>query len=68
MENEKPSVTRRIDLSKCKLLSTYGRDLVDSTTDKVKVGTPIKTGFNKVGLNKVGGMVKFGGVGTPGKF
>ena len=62
-KNEKPSVTRRIDLSNCKLLSTYGRELVDSTTDGVKVGAPIKTGFTKVG-----GLVKFGVVGKPGKF
>lgn len=67
-KNEKPSATRRIDLSNCKLLSTYGRELVDSTTDGVKVGAPIKTGFTKIGLNKVGGMVKFGVVGKPGKF
>ena len=62
-KNEKPSATRRIDLSNCKLLSTYGRELVDSTTDGVKVGAPIKTGFTKVG-----GLVKFGVVGKPGKF
>ena len=62
-KNEKPSVTRRIDLSNCKLLSTYGRELVGSTTDGVKVGAPIKTGFTKIG-----GLVKHGIVGKPGKF
>ena len=63
-KNEKSSVPRRIDLSNCKLLSTYGRNLVDSTTDGVKVGTPVKTGI----LTKIGGLVKHGIIGKPGKF
>ena len=63
-KNEKPSVTRRIDLSNCKLLSAYGRDLVDPTTDGIKVGAPVKTGT----FTKIGGMVKFGIIGKPGKF
>jgi hypothetical protein len=61
-KNEKPSATRRIDLSNCKLLSTYGRNLAGSATDGVKVGAPVKTGFTKVG-----GMVKLGIVGKPGR-
>jgi len=59
--NQKSTATRRIDLSKCKLLSTYGRDLAESAADKVKVGTPIKTGV----FTKIGGMVKFGFVNKP---
>ena len=62
MQNkQKPSETRRIDLSKCQLLSTYGRNLAESTTDKVKVGAPIKTGV----FTKIGGMIKFGFVTKP---
>ena len=61
-KNEKPSATRRIDLSNCKLLCTYGRNLATSSTDGVKVGAPVKTG-----LTKIGGMVKFGIVGKPGR-
>jgi hypothetical protein len=61
-KNQKPSVTRRIDLSNCKLLSTYGRNLASSSTDGVKVGTPVKTGFTKIG-----GMVKFGIITKPGR-
>jgi len=61
-KNEKPSITRRIDLSNCKLLSTYGRNLANSSTDGVKVGAPVKTGFTKIG-----GLVKAGVVGKPGR-
>lgn len=64
MDNEKPSVTRRIDLSNCKLLSAYGRNLADPTTQKVKVGTLNKPGI----LTKTGGIVKIGVVIKPGKF
>lgn len=63
MQNkQKPSGTRRIDLSKCNLLSTYGRDLAESAADKVKVGAPVKTGI----FTKIGGMVKYGVVIKPG--
>ena len=61
-KNQKPFATRRIDLSNCKLLSTYGRNLASSSTDGVKVGTPVKTGFTKIG-----GLVKFGIIGKPGR-
>jgi hypothetical protein len=43
---------RRIDLSKCKLLSTYGQNPGSSPEATVKVGG-IKTGV-KVGLSKPG--------------
>jgi len=50
----KPSATRRIDLSNCKLLSTYGGNLADRTTDKVKVGELVKKGL----LTKIGALTK----------
>jgi hypothetical protein len=53
--NEKAPSARRIDLSNCKLLSTYGRNPADSTKDtRVKAGL-VKPLFTKVGeLGKPG--------------
>jgi hypothetical protein len=49
--------TRRIDLSNCKLLSTYGRNAADSfKADIVKVG----------GLIKRGVLIKIGQLRKPG--
>ena len=50
--NPKP---RRIDLSNCKLLSTYGLNPADPTGDShVKVGQLTKPGIVKVSLVKTG--------------
>jgi hypothetical protein len=62
MQDKNAPATRRIDLSKCKLLSTYGRSLADSKEDGVKVGAPVKTGvLTKYGiLTKIGAGIKVG--------
>jgi hypothetical protein len=61
MQNQ-PKNTRRIDLSNCKLLSTYGRDLSAPTTNlQTKVGTFVKPGI----LTKTGLITKIGIVGKP---
>jgi hypothetical protein len=56
MQNDKkvPSA-RRIDLSNCNLLSTYGRNAADSTKD-----TRVKAGLTKPLFTKVGHMHKPG--------
>jgi hypothetical protein len=49
--------TRRIDLSNCKLLSTYGRNAVDSPkAGDIKVGGLVKTGI----------LIKIGQIRKPG--
>jgi hypothetical protein len=48
--------TRRIDLSNCKLLSTYGRNPVGPDYQNVKIGILVKTGA----LVKLGILVKVG--------
>jgi len=62
MEDKNAPVSRRIDLSKCKLLSTYGRSLADAKEDGVKIGAPVKTGvLTKLGiLTKIGAGIKVG--------
>jgi hypothetical protein len=53
--NQKAPSARRIDLSKCKLLSTYGRNPADSTGDShIMIGPLTKPGIVKVGLVKTG--------------
>lgn len=54
-ESKAPS-TRRINLSDCKLLSTYGQSLVGPAYQNVKVGTLVKSGL----LTKLGLAVKIG--------
>jgi hypothetical protein len=56
MQDKNAPTTRRIDLSKCKLLSTYGRNLADSKEEAVKVGGLVKPGV----LTKIGYGVKVG--------
>jgi hypothetical protein len=54
MQNQ-PKTTRRIDLSGCTLLSTYGRNVAEATTQNVKIGELHKPGLlPKLGLSKVG--------------
>jgi hypothetical protein len=62
MQEKNAPATRRIDLSKCKLLSTYGRNLADSKEDGVKVGALVKPGIlTKTGiLTKIGVGIKVG--------
>lgn len=52
-KNEKVRSARRIDLSNCKLLSTYGRSLTDSTND-----TRVKAGLVKPLFTKIGQVMK----------
>jgi hypothetical protein len=59
--DSKTPATRRIDLSDCKLLSTYGRSLVGPTYQDVKVGILTKAGL----LTKLGLSVKIGLIGRP---
>jgi hypothetical protein len=55
MQNEKAPATRRIDLSNCKLLSTYGRNAADSMkNDQIKIGALVKPGI----LIKIGQILK----------
>jgi hypothetical protein len=53
--------TRRIDLSGCKLLSTYGRNVAEATNQNVKVGAINKPGL----LTKLGTLTKIGVVVKP---
>lgn len=51
--------TRRIDLSNCRLLSTYGRNPVGPAYQNVKVGAFVKTGtFVKIGLLAKVGLIR----------
>lgn len=52
-EQKAPS-TRRIDLSKTKLLSPYGRNAADALKVGSKVGAASKVGLSKLGLSKAG--------------
>jgi hypothetical protein len=57
MQNDKKARSaRRIDLSNCNLLSTYGRNAADSTKD-----TRVKAGLTEPLFTKVGEL------GKPGK-
>lgn len=51
-------VTRRIDLSNCKLLSPYGRNAADSLKVDAKVGEIVKIGL----ISKIGTVIKPGAV------
>jgi hypothetical protein len=56
-DQKKAPVTRRVDLSKCTLLSTYGRNVADSTAGmNVKIGPMGKPGI----LTKIGAILKPG--------
>ena len=52
MQNDQKTPSpRRIDLSNCKLLSTYGLDPADSTgSTRIKVGELLKTGLFRLGV------------------
>jgi hypothetical protein len=63
MQNDPKTATRRIDLSNCKLLSTYGRNPADAAKETgVKVGGLIKPLLlSKQGiLTKIGVLIKTG--------
>jgi hypothetical protein len=64
MQNQ-PKTTRRIDLSGCTLLSTYGRNVAEATGQNIKIGQigkpEIRPNLTKIGsLNKPGLLTKLG--------
>jgi hypothetical protein len=70
MQNDqKASTARHIDLSNCKLLSTYGRNPADAAKESgVKVGGLVKPLLlSKQGiLTKIGELIKTGVILKPG--
>jgi hypothetical protein len=66
MQNQ-PKNTRRIDLSGCKLLSTYGRNVAEAANQNVKVGAINKPEIRPNLLSKLGLINKIGIISKPGR-
>jgi hypothetical protein len=64
MQNQ-PKTTRRIDLSGCTLLSTYGRNVAEATNQNIKVGAVNKPEIRPSLLSKLGLINKIGIVTKP---